>query len=55
LLVDPEKDGVWSSNIIWALDNIPLMREWAQKGREFVLQRFSLEKNTEELLKIINA
>jgi glycosyltransferase involved in cell wall biosynthesis len=55
LLIDPDKDGVWSSNIIWALDNVSLMREWAQKGREFVLQRFSLEKNTEELLKIINA
>jgi glycosyltransferase involved in cell wall biosynthesis len=55
LLIDPDKDGVWASNITWALDNIPLMREWAQKGREFVLQRFSVEKNTEELLKIINA
>lgn len=55
LLIDPDKDGAWSTNIIWALDNVSLMREWAQKGREFVLQRFSLEKNTEELLKIINA
>jgi glycosyltransferase involved in cell wall biosynthesis len=55
LLIDPAKDGVWSSNILWALDNVSLMREWALRGREFVLQRFSLEKNTEELLEIINA
>lgn len=54
LLIEASKDGAWASNIIWALDNIHLMREWANNGKEFVLQRFSLEKNTAELLKIIN-
>ena len=55
LLVDASKEDIWASKLVWALDNISLMKQWALVGREFVLQKFSIEKNTEELLRIINA
>lgn len=55
LLIDISLKDVWAENMIWALDNLDQMQEWALHGRKFVSERFSLNKNIEALLKVIDA
>jgi glycosyltransferase involved in cell wall biosynthesis len=54
LLVDISKGESWADSIIWALDNINQMQRWAENGRDFVLEKFSIDKNIEELIKLID-
>jgi glycosyltransferase involved in cell wall biosynthesis len=54
LLVKPGDVEEWTRQITWALNNLDLMREWAQNGNIFVRKKFSKKINTQNLLKILN-
>jgi len=53
ILVEPGNADEWAKWIDYALSNKEVMKEMALKGQQFVRERFSVQKNTEELLKIL--
>ncbi len=55
LLVAAGDIGAWAQNIIWALANLEVMKSWAKAGKTYVRDKFSMAKNTKELLDIINS
>lgn len=54
LLVPVGEVVAWSQNIIWALSHLELMRSWAKDGKNYVVNKFSMANNTNELVRIIN-
>lgn len=54
LLVEPGNVEEWSKQVCWALNNIETMRGWAENGCKFVQEKFSMESNTQQLLKILD-
>jgi len=54
ILVEPGNVAEWAKWIDYALSNKKTMKEMAMRGQQFVLENFSKQKNTEELLKILN-
>ena len=55
LLVEPGNSQAWADAIIWALDNLAVMREWALVGRAENRVRFSVENNTDRLISFIES
>lgn len=53
LLVQAGNSVEWSQKIIWALNHLPRMQAWAKQGHLFVVDKFSMAKNTQELIKLI--
>ncbi len=43
----------WAASILWILNNQVLAKELAVEGNRYVSQKFSIEKNTQALLKLI--
>ena len=54
LLLPPGDVDAWSSQIIWALNHLDDMKALAKNGKTFVREKFSMDKNTERLIQIIN-
>ena len=54
LLVPPGDVNAWASQIIWALNHLDDMKVLAKNGKIFVREKFSMGKNTERLIQIIN-
>lgn len=54
LLVPAGNVDAWAENLIWALNNLEVMRSWAGAGKCYVSKKFSMEKNTQNLLEIIS-
>jgi glycosyltransferase involved in cell wall biosynthesis len=54
LLVPPGDPNAWASQIIWTLNHLDDMRAWAKNGKTFVKEKFSMGKNTQRLIQIIN-
>lgn len=53
LLVDACNIDQWAEKIIWALANLNLMKDWAIVGSGFVKEKFSVEKNIQQLIDAI--
>jgi len=53
ILVEPGNVAEWAKWIDYALNNKEAMKKMALRGQQFVLEHFSKQKNTEELLKIL--
>ena len=53
ILVEPGNTARWIKWIDYALNNKEAMKKMALKGQQFVLENFSIQKNTEELLKML--
>jgi glycosyltransferase involved in cell wall biosynthesis len=54
LLVPPGDENAWASEIIWALNHLDDMKILAKIGKTFVGEKFSMDKNTQRLIQIIN-
>jgi glycosyltransferase involved in cell wall biosynthesis len=54
LLVPAGDVDAWAQNMIWALSNLEVMRSWAQAGKNYVINKFSVANNTKELVSIVN-
>ncbi len=54
LLVPPGDVDAWASQIIWALNHLDDMKALAKNGKAFVKEKFSMDKNTQRLIQIIN-
>ena len=54
LLVSPGVVDEWASAILWALYNPVLTKELAVAGKHYVAEKFSIEKNTQALLKLFH-
>jgi len=54
LLVSPGVVDEWASAILWALYNPVLIKELAVAGKHYVAEKFSIEKNTQSLLKLFH-
>lgn len=54
LLVAPGDVDAWASQIIWALNHLDDMKTLAKNGKTFVREKFSMDKNTQKLIQIIN-
>ena len=54
LLVAPGDVGAWASQIIWILNHLDDMKVLAKNGKTFVKEKFSMDKNTQRLIQIIN-
>ena len=54
LLVRAGDADEWAKNILWALDNLSEVKKWAEVGKGYVYEKFSMATNTKELLKIIS-
>ncbi len=50
LLVEPGDRLAWVAAVHWALEHRTEMRRWAEAGRDFVEQNFSIENNLDRLL-----
>ncbi len=55
LLVAAGDVSAWAQNIIWAIANKEVMKSWAKAGKTYVSDKFSMAKNTKELVDIINS
>ncbi|QWD80063.1 glycosyltransferase family 4 protein [Polynucleobacter sp. MWH-Spelu-300-X4] len=53
LLVEANNSNEWARQIIWALGHLPQMQAWAKEGHLFVINKFSMVRNTQELVKIL--
>ena len=53
LLVESGNSEKWANQIIWSLSHLPQMQEWVKQGNLFVSDKFSMESNTNQLIKII--
>ena len=54
LLVKPSVVDEWAAAILWALYNPILTKELAVAGKHYVAEKFSIEKNTQALLKLFH-
>ncbi len=54
LLVSPGDVNAWASQIIWALNHLDDMKALAKNGKTFVREKFSMDKNTQTLIQVIN-
>ncbi len=54
LLVEPGNVKEWINHIAWALQNLDEMKIWAAQGSIYVKEKFSMESNTQQLLKILD-
>jgi glycosyltransferase involved in cell wall biosynthesis len=54
LLVPPGDVNAWTSQIIWALNHLDDMKVLAKNGKTFVREKFSMDKNTQRLIEVIN-
>jgi glycosyltransferase involved in cell wall biosynthesis len=54
LLVEPGNVKEWINHITWALQNLDEMKIWAAQGSIYVKEKFSMETNTQQLLKILD-
>lgn len=54
LLVEPGNVEEWINHIAWALQNLDEMKIWASLGSIYVKEKFSVESNTQQLLKILD-
>jgi glycosyltransferase involved in cell wall biosynthesis len=53
LMVEPGNVRAWADAICWVLENPIEAKEMADRGRAFVTDKFSMERNTAELIKLI--
>lgn len=54
LLVPPGDVNAWAFQIIWALNHLDDMKALAKNGKNFVREKFSMDKNTQSLIQVIN-
>jgi hypothetical protein len=52
--VSPGDVNAWASQIIWALNHLDDMKALAKNGKTFVREKFSMDKNTQTLIQVIN-
>ena len=55
LMVDPGNALAWIDAICWVLENPIEAKQLAERGRAFVTNKFSMEHNTAELIRLIEA
>jgi glycosyltransferase involved in cell wall biosynthesis len=55
LMVEPGNVRAWADAICWVLENPIEAKEMADRGRAFVTDKFSMERNTAELIRMIEA
>lgn len=55
LMVDPGNARAWADAICWALQNPIEAKQLAERGRAFVTNKFSMERNTAALINLIQA
>ena len=55
LLVEPGNVPAWTNAICWALQHPIEAKQLAERGRVFVTNKFSMERNTTELIRLIEA
>ena len=55
LMVEPGNVGAWADAICWVLENPIEAKQLADRGRAFVTNKFSMERNTAELIRLIEA
>ena len=53
LMVEPGNVRAWADAICWVLENPIEAKQLAERGRAFVTNKFSMERNTAELIKLI--
>jgi glycosyltransferase involved in cell wall biosynthesis len=54
-MVEPGNVGAWADAICWVLENPIEAKQLADRGRAFVTNKFSMERNTAELIRLIEA
>ena len=55
LMVEPGKVRAWADAICWVLQHPTEAKQMAEGGKAFVTAKFSMERNTVELIKLIQA
>ena len=55
LMVEPGKVRAWADAICWVLQHPTEAKQMAERGKAFVTAKFSMERNTVELIKLIQA
>jgi glycosyltransferase involved in cell wall biosynthesis len=55
LMVEPGNVRAWADAICWVLQNPIEAKQLAERGRAFVTDKFSMERNTAELIRLIEA
>ena len=55
LMVGPGNVRAWADAICWVLANPIEAKQMAERGKAFVTEKFSMERNTAELIKLIQA
>ena len=55
LMVEPGNELAWADAICWVLENPIEAKRLAERGRAFVINKFSMERNTSELIRLIKA
>jgi glycosyltransferase involved in cell wall biosynthesis len=55
LMVEPGNVRAWADAICWVLENPIDAKQLAERGRAFVTDKFSMERNTAELIRLIEA
>ena len=55
LMVEPGKVRAWADAICWVLQHPTEAKQMAERGKAFVTAKFSMERNTVELIKLMQA
>jgi glycosyltransferase involved in cell wall biosynthesis len=55
LMVEPGNVRAWADAICWVLQNPIEAKQLAERGSTFVTNKFSIERNTTELIQLIEA
>jgi len=55
LMVEPGNVRAWADAICWVLQHPSEAKQLAERGRAFVTNKFSMERNTTELIQLIEA
>jgi glycosyltransferase involved in cell wall biosynthesis len=55
LMVEPGNVRAWADAICWVLANPIEAKQMAERGKAFVTEKFSMERNTAKLIKLIQA
>jgi glycosyltransferase involved in cell wall biosynthesis len=55
LMVEPGNVPAWADAICWVLQHPTEAKQLAERGKTFVIEKFSMERNTAELIKLIEA
>jgi len=55
LMVEPGNVPAWADAICWVLQHPTEAKQLAERGRAFVTNKFSMERNTTELIQLIEA